>query len=575
MMILGLFVATALAVQAAPPQQVPAQSGTGVIQGRVLRAGTTEPIADAAVALNPFGSPVPGPRGAGPASPPGPAIPNRVVVTDPEGKFEFRDLPPGRHTAVAQRTGFAASSMEPQVASVSVIVANGQTAHADIFMTPTAVIRGRVRDVSGQFASNIPVEALTIRYSSGLPSLPTLVAAARRSTDDRGEYRLFGIPPGDYYIGATPRPLSATAAVTGGDRSAKTFHPAAVDVSRARKITIHGGEDFQNVDIAIQAQETFKITGTVGTTLAAVAPPSTAQGAFAVIAQNQNATIQMMLAPRDRTKPDVGGSRGVTVPVPSSGVGTFEIPNVMPGSYDLLALFNTNSALPAIARTVVDVRNENVSGLALTIRPAGAQIRGSITVDGNVPRPGTQIVFTPADVLGRLGMAMPARTEDDGSFMISGVPDGRFRLPFNAVSLAQDFYVDDVRQGGVSVFDSGFEARGADSDPIQVLIKSGSGSLDGTLQDASGRLLRDGVIALVPATRRENEALYHSSRSDSTGNFSIRGITPGDYKLFAWDSMPGSAHYNAAFLEKYEERGMPITIAVGAKLTPKVTAIPR
>jgi hypothetical protein len=386
---------------------------------------------------------------------------------------------------------------------------------------------------------------------------------------------LFGVPPGDYYIGATPRPPSAIAAIAGGDRSAKTFHPAAVDVSRATKITIHGGEDIRNIDVAIQTQQTFKISGTVGTTLAAAAPPPTAQGAFAVIAQNQNATIQMMLSSRDLINPDVGGSRGVTVPVTPSGPGTFEIPNVMPGSYDLLALFNTNSASPAIARTVVDVRNENVSGLALRIR-AGAQIKGSITVDGTTPKPGTVriVVFTPADALKRVGVAMLATIDDNGSFTTPGAPDGRYRVPFNGVSMPPEFYVDDVRQGGVSIFDSGFEVRGRDPEPIQVLIKSGSGSLDGTVQDGSGRPLSGGVVALVPA-RRENEALYHSSRSDSNGGFTLRGIAPGDYKLFAWDAVPGTAHFNAAFLEKYEERGIPITIAAGAKLTQKITSIPR
>jgi hypothetical protein len=84
-----------------------------------------------------------------------------------------------------------------------------------------------------------------------------------------------------------------------------------------------------------------------------------------------------------------------------------------------------------------------------------------------------------------------------------------------------------------------------------------------------------GTVALVPATRRQNEALYYVGRTSSTGAFAIRGIAPGDYKMFAWDVMPPGAYTNAAFLEKYEERGTSITIAAGAKATSKLTAIPR
>jgi hypothetical protein len=192
----------------------------------------------------------------------------------------------------------------------------------------------------------------------------------------------------------------------------------------------------------------------------------------------------------------------------------------------------------------------------MTIR-AGFVITGSATIDGAAPRQGAvRMAFMPADGLRRIGIAIPLSIEADGSFTMPGAPDGRFRL---SVAPGPDLYVDE----------------GRNPEPLQVLIKSGAGSLEGTVQDASGRLLGGGVVALVPATRRENDALYYSARSDSSGSFNIRGIAPGDYKLFSWDVMPPGAHYNAAFLEKYEERGIPLTIAAGGKLTSKVTAIPR
>ena len=565
MKIPGLLVAVALSFQALPPAP-PAQTGTGVVRGRVVRAGDGGSIADAQVFLNRGTTPGPvaGARGAGP----GGGAP-RMATSDREGSFEFRELAPGRYTVSVQRTGYSGPFMNSPDPSVSVAVSNGETSDAVVTMTPTGVIRGRVRDASGAFLSNIAVDAIEVAFRNSLPYLMPVVSKA---TDDRGEYRLYGLPPGDYYVAATPRPLSAIAARAGGDRSAKTFFPGAVDVNRATRITIHGGEEITSIDIGLQTPQAYKVSGTVSTTIAPAGPRPDAQGAFAVIQQTQNARINMLLVSRDPAQPqdERNGSSGIVVPATSAG--PFEIANVLPGSYDLLALFGENTGNPAIARTVIDIRNQDVGGISLTIRP-GYEVRGKITVDGKAPDVNMiRMAFEPADALRRLGVAAPANLAPDGAFTSPQLPDGRFRV---VVRAQPDLYVEDVKQAGQSVFDSGFEIRGANPDPIEVSFKSGAATFDGTLQDAAGKPLIAGSVALVPLTRRDNPLLYYSAAADSSGAFAIRGITPGEYKLFAWDYMPPGAASNATFLEKYEDKGIGVSFAAGARMTQKVTAIPR
>jgi len=558
MKISGLFLAAALASQAAPP---PAQTGTGVIRGRVVRAGTAEAIDDAQIFLNRGGTTAGG-------AAPGPARAG-TTRSDMEGNFEFRDLAPGRYTVTAQRKGYSGPFTGSPDPSVSVTVSNGVTAEAVVSMTATGVIRGRVRDASGAFPSNVAVDAIEIAYRNGLPYL---MSVASRRTDDRGEYRLYGLPPGDYYVAATPKPLSPIAVLAGGGHSAKTFFPSAVDVTRATRITIHGGEEIADIDIGIQMPQTYKISGTVSTTLAPAGPRPDAQGAFAVIQDNQSRTFSLALVSRDPNQPqdERNGSSAISVDV--GAAGPFEIPNVLPGSYDLLAFFGTGEA-PAIARTVVDIRNSDVSGLALTIRQ-GFEVRGKISIDGRAPAGNApRLAFEPTDSLKRVGVAIPANIESDGSFSFPQMPEGRFRIA--AARVPPDLYVEDMRQGNVSVFDTGFEIRGRNPEPVQVLLKSGAASLEGMLQDAAGKPLIGGVVALVPVSRRENPALYYTAVSDSTGSVTIRGIAPGPYRLFSWDYMPAGAVYNALFLQKYEEKGIPLTFDAGAKLTEKITAIPR
>jgi hypothetical protein len=557
MRILGWFLAATLAFQAAPPPQ----TGTGVIRGRVLRVASAEGLDDAQVFLN---------RGATTAGAAAVQLRAGTTISDREGNFEFRNLAPGRYTISVQRKGYSGPYMGAPDPNVSVVVANEQTAEAAVYMTATGVVRGRIRDASGAFPSNVTVDAIEINYRNGLPYLQPVVS---KTTDDRGEYRLYGLPPGDYYIAATPRPLSAIAARAGGDRTAKTFFPGAVDIYRATRITIHGGEEIPNIDIGMQVPQTYKVSGTVSTTLPPEGADKDAQGVFVVIQENQNRRINMLLVSRDPAQPqdERNGSSGISVDIGTAG--PFEIPNVLPGVYDLLAIYG-NGQTPAIARTVVDIRNQDVAGLALTIRQ-GFEVKGKIAVDGKAPAPNSiRAALEPIDALRRIGVAIPANIDSDGSFSFPGqLPDGRFRIA--TAGVAPNLYVEDMRQGNVSIFDTGFEIRDRNPEPIEISFKSGAATLEGTLQDAAGKPLIGGVIALVPVKRRENLALYNTLRSDSTGAFLMRGIAPGEYKLFAWDYMPAGASANAAFLEKYEEKGIPITFGVDGKLTQKLTAIPR
>jgi hypothetical protein len=148
-----------------------------------------------------------------------------------------------------------------------------------------------------------------------------------------------------------------------------------------------------------------------------------------------------------------------------------------------------------------------------------------------------------------------------GEFTIQSVPQGRYRI---AVSADMEFYVDDILQNGRSV-DSGFDVDSITPDPIQVVLKSGAGSISGTVVDATDKTVAGGVVALVPMRQRENPALYKSATSDAMGRYALAGIRPGDYLLLAWPYQVNGAFMNAAFLSKYEESAHRVTVSANDK----------
>ena len=173
-----------------------------------------------------------------------------TVMSDPDGRFTFPQVKPGRYTVRASRDGYfgkPVAGVYPATDAVNITVAAGETPQVPLAMVQGAIIGGRVYDQTGAAVSNMTVQAYSVGYQNGFSLLQTSVT---KTTDDRGEYRLFWLPPGDYYVGATTR---AAQPLVGGQPGARTFYPSVVRLNEAQPITIRGGEDFRGMDIALRS----------------------------------------------------------------------------------------------------------------------------------------------------------------------------------------------------------------------------------------------------------------------------------------------------------------------------------
>jgi Carboxypeptidase regulatory-like domain len=498
-----------------------------------------------------------------------------TTTTDRDGRFLFKDVSPGNYTVRVQKEGFFGKSeggANPPTAATDVEVDAGKTAEADLAMIPGAIVGGRIFDEKGQLMSNAVVQAFTVAYAFGRATLAPQVS---KVTDDRGEFRLFWVPPGEYYLAVTPAPVAPAPGVPAAASPLKTYYPGVTDIALAKTVTITGGEDMGGMDIPLRGIRSFKVSGQVNSL---IAPPPTQLGAPGV-----NAAVLFMLN-RDEVAPDDANGRqvGVVPLIPSTG--QFEISNIMPGVYELLARVADPAAqvaggLPlAWGRARFEVRDMDVANLAIVVSPSsevtgtlvateGAKVPASMRVqllpdDASIRIPAFQLVLTRSAIVG-----------PDGTFKIPAVPEGHYRV-MTVAGLPPDLYLADVRHKAMSVFNAGFDVRSGENDPIQVLVGSGAGTVGGVVQDGPVKVVAGATVALVPeAARRGNLALYVSAVTDAAGRFVMRGVPPGDYKLFAWESVRPFAYQNGAFIAKNENRGRVVHVGQGNTVNAELTII--
>jgi protocatechuate 3,4-dioxygenase beta subunit len=422
-----------------------------------------------------------------------------------------------------------------------------------------ATISGSVRDASGQPMPNASVQLVRLDYHRDGYSVSQMVSNV--SANERGEYQIFQVPVGEYYLAAVAPPPTL-----------RTFHPSAVTFAEATPIAVRESQIVSGIDIGMRTRTVkgFTLRGQVNSTGRLVDRPDGVIARIRIIA-------------RDVNDPNPISGFGQT-PL-KAGSGSFEIENILPGAYDLYAegtdLQNwlTGGAASAVGRIPIEVRDKDIEDISMFIHPS-VEVKGTVSDLDRAADRATVRVRLHADGSSVKNPVYAGETQRpvniraDGSFSIPGIPEGLFRVATEG--LPPDAYVADVRQGNRSVNDSGIEVGAVSPEPIQVVLSSGAGTIQGVVQNAAGKPVAFASVALAPELgRRQNPMLYADTISDSDGKFQIRGIAPGEYKLFAWERRLWlGARQNPAFIAKYEGFGRRVTVAERSIVPADITAIP-
>ena len=536
---------TQQAVAQQPEQQVP----PGGIEGQVVNAATGEPVRKVSLVLMPVMSRQG--QGQGPGG-------SYSTNTDASGQFSMKDVKPGTYMLMGERTGFVRGSYgaRSQMQQGSPLtIASGQVVKAISFrLQPHAVISGRILDEDGEPLANVQVQATSNRYIQGRRQLVPNGAA---STNDLGEYRIFGLAPGRYYVSAIHRsrmsygPMSR--AVSGNpdvpeEDYAPTYYPGMTDSSGAVPIAIAAGQPVGNIDMKLVKTHTVRVRGHV------------TGGAG-------RGRTMVMLNPRD----SMMGMFDRNLSAPQGPDGKFEIRGVTPGSYWLTAQ-SSDDGVRYVARIPVNVGNSPVEGVEVTLKP-GMEISGIVSSEGQtkVDLAQVNISLQPKEFAPMMG-GSSARVKDDGTFVIRNVFPDTYHVA--ALAGGQSFYVkslivgqQEAPKGEITIVDGAPQS-------LTVVVSSAAAQVSGSVFNEKKEPALGSTAVLIPsADRRDQQQYYKTATVDQNGTFNFTGIAPGDYILLAWQNAEAGAWQDPEFLARFETKGKTLHVKENDVVTAELEAL--
>jgi hypothetical protein len=588
----------------AAARTAPAQPASSSLQGRVVRWGSPDPIAKAIVEL----------RRDGPGNPP-----PYVTTTTTDGLFTFSAVVPGPYRIVVTRPGFVSAEYGqrwPSGAGTPLTIPAGQAvSNVPIAMLATGAISGTVRDQFGKPLGSAEVVAFKAIYPTGRRELSKVQSVW---TDDRGEYRLFWMTPGRYFIAARHPDLGSGLMRMGGIRIGgggvigsngpigfqqfrasgdnasavsvpgtgprppasfeaqkfvEVYYPNTTDETVAVPLEVTEGGELRAIDLSVAPLQQHRVRGRV-------VYESNNEPAM-------SARVQWLTPSGAAPVADVGAFGIVPMLTQVQCCdGAFEL--ALPsGAYTLVAAVNSLSA-----RASVTVGDDDVDGVVLAIG-RGFDVKGRLIVEGRTPTAAELQAFRVALALDPpvAGLVPDAYSNilpngaftlhaGRGSFRIGVAPflvvPGAFMFPaMNAPASLTDVYVKSIRLGDVDVLNSPLQLDGPAQEPLEIVIGTATGTLEGLAVGQNRQPLANVTIALVSdRARRSRVDLMKSTSSDASGHFRFAGLAPGDYVVVAIDGPDDGEWRNPDFVAAREGQGVAVRVTAGRASSAELTALP-
>lgn len=475
-----------------------------------------------------------------------------AVLSDAAGKFVFEKVPPGTyylsasHPAYRTNVVMVLGSVLPQQ---MVTLASGQRVEdVSVKLNEPATVSGRTVDEDGDPVARANVQVLQYLYYQGRRRL-ILVNSA--SSGDNGEFKIGHILPGRYVVRADSRSSWAAnerAPIPAGRPGQKIYNPGSTyfggsnAVEGANRIDLAAGQSVALGEIKMGNQPLLHVRGRVTGDLSMLA------GARVTRIVTEDGTMPWGYGADIRKD------------------GSFDLANVSPLDEIAVGVASQQGRGQALAWTRISAGREDVDGVVLNV--AAAPMGGLLLIEGAETAPGTPRapMRVTLNSSGAPAIVTAAGTVNpDGSFTIPLVAAGLYTAEVSGLPTGS--YLKSVRLNGRDSLDEGIDWKGAASGPLEVTVSPKAAVLDGTLVDDDGKPAA-GTVTLVPVPQRTGQArLYPTAMADAQGRFRFPAITPGKYKVYAWEEIENTAHWDPDFIRPFGSRGEPIEVGESGRAT--------
>ena len=545
--------------QPATPQRMPARplrpgetppKGSAVVKGQVIASGSGTPVRRAQVRVMTLD----GSGGGG------------VTSTDNNGNFEVRELPAGRYNISVSKGGFVTGQFgqrRPGEPGTPIDLGEGQMAEkVNFILSRGGVISGRIVDDAGEPVSGTNVSAMRFQFMAGTRRLvPGGGEGSTDRTDDQGGYRLYGLPPGEYFVSANNRnnmmggPMMVGMSNTEPDGFAPTYFPGTPNLGEATRIALKAGQEMSGAHFALIVARMAKIRGRV---LSSRGEPVGARSMLMLQSADPAMGMAFMNTMNSMIAPD----------------GAFEFLNVAPGRYNLqvrpMSMPGDNAEFAVVP---VTVGNEDIDNLIVTTT-LGATARGVvITDDGSAPpfRPdAVQIFAQPMDLNMNVMSGGRPRINDDYTFELTSLFDRRLIRANIGMGPGQSlgWSLHSVLYDGQDITDTGMEfTPGRTYEGLQVIFTRKTTDLSGLVTDDRNRPVVDATVLVFPASRDRwtfQSRFMRAARPDTNGRYAFRNLPPADdYLIIAVQNLEPGQFTDPEFLERARDEAKPLTLGEG------------
>ncbi|MBM3751682.1 MAG: carboxypeptidase regulatory-like domain-containing protein [Acidimicrobiia bacterium] len=487
----------------------------GVLAGRVLAFESGAPVARARVILSASGE-----------TPDGtPLLPfPRVLLTAADGTFRFTDLPAtDTFLLTVTKTGFAPRAFgeaPPAITPTLITLAEDQVKEDVVRLSAQVSIAGRVLDEDGTPFAGALVEAMRPMSEGERLSLVTVSEA---SSDDRGEFRLVGLPPGQYYVSAFDPAFGNIDDKDGQLFYSPTFYPGVVFPDEATRITLDPGLASEPLEFRLQIIRPSRVQGSIRTPIEAGGGSKPLIAAAVIMSQARNDQFSLFTMTNPKMEPD----------------GQFLFSNVPPGRYRIQARGETErEGVTLFSVFTLNVEGADRQNTDMTLS-RGAVVSGKVEWESASGRPPLDrrslIVRMPMEDGNEFGDSVSAYVGPDDKWTIRGVMAGRHF--FRMEGLPEGWYMKRVEYQGADVTDipRQFEYNEVVSGFTVVLSDRQTAIRGFVTADANDDVQSYAVVAFSTSPlhwtplSRYTQLVY----PDAMGRYEIRGLPAGTYVMAA------------------------------------------